>query len=140
MEIITCDPSIYIMDYPNFPISLHQTRRRIKIECTLFFFFSRSTGLDLSIQQRFRWAHFRIDVEPIRNLLARHFLRRLVHSYGGQLPSTDDPVFKVVEWIVCVWQRLNDGLGKLGLPDVVFGPDLFFPCPLESQDDHTIYE
>ena len=41
---------------------------------------------------------------------------------------------------MCVWQRLNDGLGKLGLPDVVFGPDLFFPCPLESQDDHSIYE
>lgn len=101
---------------------------------------ARSTGLDLSIQQRFRWVHFRIDAEPVRNLLARHFLRRLVHTYNGQLPSVDDPVFKVMEWIICVWQRLNDGLGKLGLPDVVFGPDVFFPCPLESQDDHSIYE
>lgn len=101
---------------------------------------ARSTGLDLSIQQRFRWVHFRIDTEPVRNLLARHFLRRLVHTYNGQLPSADDSFFKVVEWIVCVWQRLNDGLGKLGLPDVVFGPDLFLPCPLESQDEHSIYE
>lgn len=99
----------------------------------------RSTGLDLNVQQRFRWVHFRIDIEPIRNLLARHLLRNFIHIGGGQLPSTDSLLFRAVEWIVCVWQRLNDGVAKLGLPDVVFGPYQFILCPLHSQDPNTIY-
>jgi hypothetical protein len=41
------------------------------------------------------------------------------------LPASDTTIFRAVEWVVCVWQRLNDGLGKLGLPDVVFGPYQF---------------
>ncbi|OWF43588.1 cortactin-binding protein 2-like isoform X2 [Mizuhopecten yessoensis] len=100
---------------------------------------SRSTGLDLNIQQRFRWVHFRIDIEPIRNLLARHLLRNLIHIGDGQLPVMDNMMFRAVEWIVCVWQRLNDGVAKLGLPDVMFGPYQFIMCPLHSQDPNTIY-
>ncbi|XP_033745508.1 cortactin-binding protein 2-like [Pecten maximus] len=100
---------------------------------------SRSTGLDLNIQQRFRWVHFRIDIEPIRNLLARHLLRNFIHIGDGQLPVMDSMMFRAVEWIVCVWQRLNDGVAKLGLPDVMFGPYQFIMCPLHSQDPNTIY-
>ncbi|XP_045166400.2 cortactin-binding protein 2-like [Mercenaria mercenaria] len=100
----------------------------------------RSTGLDLGLQQRFRWVHFRVKVEPIKNLLGRHLLRRLLHTYSGELPSADDSVFKVVEWLLCVWQRLNDGVSKLGLPDVVFGPDMFMPCPIESRDAKNVLD
>ncbi|XP_041348597.1 cortactin-binding protein 2-like isoform X2 [Gigantopelta aegis] len=99
---------------------------------------ARSTGLDLHIQQRLRWVHFRLDTEPFSNLLARHLQRQLCHLYGGRLPTTDDPIFKCVEWIICVWQRLNDSLIKLGLPDVAFGPCLFFSCPLERRDPQEI--
>ncbi|CAC5414143.1 CTTNBP2 N-terminal-like protein [Mytilus coruscus] len=99
---------------------------------------SRSIGLDFGIQQRFRWVHLRIDIEPIRNLLARHLLRRFIHINKGQLPSSDSTIFRAVEWVVCVWQRLNDGLGKLGLPDVVFGPYQFLSCPLETNDPQSI--
>ena len=49
-------------------------------------------------------------------------------------------IFQVVEWLLCVWQRLNDGVGKLGLPDVVFGPDMFMPCPIESRDARIVLE
>ncbi|XP_064605602.1 cortactin-binding protein 2-like isoform X2 [Liolophura sinensis] len=91
---------------------------------------TRSTGLELSVQQRFRWVHFRVDTEPIQHLLARHLQRRLIHTYKGSQPLLDDPVYKAVEWVVCVWQRLNDGLSKLGLPEVAFGPGLFFNCPM----------
>lgn len=104
------------------------------------YIFHRSTGLDLSIQQRFRWVHFRIDLEPIRNFLARYFLRKFLHVGGGHLPSPDTLVFRAVEWVLCVWQRLNDGLGKLGIPDVVFGPCQFLDCPIESKDPHVIHE
>ncbi|XP_052779857.1 cortactin-binding protein 2-like isoform X2 [Mya arenaria] len=98
----------------------------------------RSTGLDLGLQQRFRWVHFRVRAEPLRNMLARHLLRRLLHTYGGEVPGTEDEVFKVLEWLLCVWQRLNYGVGKLGLQDLTFGPDLFLPCPLETGDSKKI--
>lgn len=57
---------------------------------------SRSTGLDLNLQQRFRWVHFRISNEPIKNLLGRHMLRRLLHTYGGEIPSPEESLFKVI--------------------------------------------
>ncbi|KAL4226365.1 hypothetical protein ACF0H5_014348 [Mactra antiquata] len=100
----------------------------------------RSSGVDLGLQQRFRWVHFRVKVEPIKNLLSRHLLRRLLHTYNGELPPVDGNVFKSIEWLLCVWQRLNDGVSKLGLPDTVFGPDMFLPCPVESRDSKIILE
>ena len=98
---------------------------------TALLYYYRSTGLELSIQQRFRWVHFRIDTEPMKGLLARHLFRRLMTRYDGQLPPPDDAVYRAVEWVICVWQRLNDGLGKLGLPELVFGPSHFLSCPVE---------
>ncbi|KAK3579051.1 hypothetical protein CHS0354_029909 [Potamilus streckersoni] len=100
---------------------------------------TRSTGLDLSIQQRFRWVHFRIDIEPMRNFLARWLLRQLIHINGGCVPEPDSQLFKAVEWLVCIWQRLNDGLTKLGLPDVVFGPEIFLSCPIDAKRSVAIY-
>lgn len=123
---------------------LKDTYRYISVFVLLSIFFNinltlfRSIGLDFGIQQRFRWVHLRIDIEPIRNLLARHLLRRFIHINKGQLPSSDSTIFRAVEWVVCVWQRLNDGLGKLGLPDVVFGPYQFLSCPLETNDPQSI--
>ncbi|KAL8602853.1 hypothetical protein ACOMHN_056347 [Nucella lapillus] len=101
---------------------------------------SRSTGIELHVQQRFRWVHFRHDAEPLRNLLARHFLRRLYHLGNGCLPSGDDPLLRATEWIICIWHRLNDSLGKLGLPDLVFGPCCFFRCPLEKKTPQLILQ
>ncbi|XP_078595373.1 cortactin-binding protein 2-like isoform X3 [Branchiostoma floridae x Branchiostoma japonicum] len=93
---------------------------------------SRSPGLDLSVQQRFRWVHLKCDSEPVKGLLQRHLRRRLISAHGGQLPSTDDQVYKAVEWVAAVWQRLNACLAKLGLPDLVLGPRHFFTCPIEA--------
>uniref|UniRef100_A0A2C9JCT3 Cortactin-binding protein 2 n=1 Tax=Biomphalaria glabrata TaxID=6526 RepID=A0A2C9JCT3_BIOGL len=101
---------------------------------------SRSLGVDLSILPRFRWVQFRLDTEPLRGLLARHFWRRIFNIYRGQLPSPDDPVLRAIEWIICVWHRLNDSLNKLGLMEVVIGPCMFFKCPLEKQDHQIILE
>ncbi|GFR71376.1 cortactin-binding protein 2 [Elysia marginata] len=123
---------------------------------------ARSLGVDLSILPRFRWVQFRLDTEPLRGLLARHFLRRLCNLYSGGLPSSGPAeedgadllgrvklnvkegsgpaVLRTVEWIVCVWQRLNDSLLKLGLPEVVLGPCTFFRCPLERRDPTIILE
>ncbi|GFN74968.1 cortactin-binding protein 2 [Plakobranchus ocellatus] len=122
---------------------------------------SRSLGVDLSILPRFRWVQFRLDTEPLKGLLARHFLRRLCNLYSGSLPVTNSAedegmdqgkttsvtkegsgpvVLRVVEWVVCVWQRLNDSLLKLGLPEVVVGPCTFFRCPLERRDPSLILD
>ena len=49
-------------------------------------------------------------------------------------------IVQVVEWVVCVWQRLNYGISKLGLPDLVFGPDIFLPCPLETGSADNVLE
>ncbi len=100
----------------------------------------RSTGLELAVQQRFRWVHFRNDIEPTRNLLHRHLFRKLVHRNGGRLPPSDDAVYRAVEWVICVWQRLNDGLSKLGLPDLVFGPGHFLNCPIEMNKAKAIHK
>lgn len=60
----------------------------------LLYLYFRSQSLDLSIQQRFRWVHSRIDTEPVRSQLSRHLLRRVIHKYGGQIPVSNDPVLR----------------------------------------------
>jgi len=45
---------------------------------------------------------------------------------------------QAVEWLICVWQRLNEGLAKLGLLDVVFGPGIFLGCPIEANKPKAI--
>lgn len=99
---------------------------------------SRGTGLALSIQQRLRWAHFRNDQEPMKYLLHRQLYRQLLHSHGGRLPDVDTPVYRAVEWVVCVWQRLNDGIAKLGLLGMMFGPSHFLNCPVEVNKPKAI--
>lgn len=56
----------------------------------------------------------------------------------GSIPPQDDIVFKSVEWIICVWQRLNEGLLKLGLQDNVLGPATFLSCPIEFSKSKPI--
>ncbi|XP_077865899.1 cortactin-binding protein 2-like, partial [Saccoglossus kowalevskii] len=99
---------------------------------------ARSTGLDLSVQQKFRWVNLKCDNEPVRGLLQRHLRRRLIHKYGGKQPPTADPVYKAVEWIGGVWQRLNACLTKLGLSELVLGPRHFFACPIEVNKPKAI--
>ncbi|XP_074645059.1 cortactin-binding protein 2-like [Tubulanus polymorphus] len=92
---------------------------------------SRSTGIELSVQQLFRWVHCRIDTEPYCSLLSRYFTRSLIHIYGGQYPPVDCTVHQALQWTTRVWHRLNEALGKLGLPEIVFGPTHFLSCPVE---------
>ncbi|XP_077987160.1 cortactin-binding protein 2-like isoform X2 [Glandiceps talaboti] len=99
---------------------------------------ARSTGLDLSAQQRFRWVHLKCDSEPVRGLLQRYLRRRLIHKYRGKLPTASDPVYKAVEWICGVWHRLNACLAKLGLSELVLGPRHFFACPIEVNKPKAI--
>ena len=56
----------------------------------------RSTGLELSVQQRFKWVQLRCDQEPVRSMLHRHLLRCLVHAYRGVVPMPDNTVYKVM--------------------------------------------
>ena len=91
----------------------------------------RNTGLELSAQQHFRWVQFRNDAEPTKHLLSRHLYRKMLHQFGGQMPGADDPVYKAIEWVICVWLRLNEGVAKLNLPDLMFGPSNFLSCPVE---------
>ena len=49
-----------------------------------------------------------------------------------------DVSLQAVEWVICVWQRLNDGLAKLGLLDLVFGPCIFLLCPVEVNKPKVI--
>jgi hypothetical protein len=92
------------------------------------------------VHYSFHWVTLKHDLEPLRNLLSRHFLRRLYHLGNGAVPGADDPVLRAAEWVICVWQRLNDSLSKLGLGDVVFGPCGFFKCPLEKQSPQLILQ
>ena len=55
----------------------------------------RSTGLELSIQQRFKWVQLRCDQEPMRGILHRHMLRRLANAHRGLVPMPDNSVYKV---------------------------------------------
>ena len=73
----------------------------------------------------------------MRGLLARQLWRQLVSSHCGRAP-TDDPVRRATEWVVCVWQRLNEGLAKLGLHHLVFGPSLFLSCPVQINKPKAI--
>lgn len=57
----------------------------------------RSTGLELSVQQRFKWVQLRCDQEPMRCLLHRHLLRRLAHAHHGVMPMPDNSVYKVLQ-------------------------------------------
>lgn len=99
----------------------------------------RLSGLKVSVQQRFRWVQFRVNMEPILGLLARHLLVRVLQCNHGKLPATADPVYRAVEWVISVWQKLNDSLSKLGLPDAIMGPSLFMSCPVQSGKPEAIY-
>ncbi|XP_070559600.1 cortactin-binding protein 2-like isoform X2 [Ptychodera flava] len=98
----------------------------------------RSTGLDLVVQQKFRWVHLKCDGEPVKGLLQRHLRRRLIHKYSGKIPCISDSLCKAVEWICGVWQRLNACLTKLGLSELVLGPRHFFACPIEVNKPKAI--
>ena len=52
----------------------------------------------------------------------------------------DDPVYRAVQWVVMVWQRVNEALVKLGLEDQLFGPSHFLNCPIEANKPKIIYK
>ena len=53
---------------------------------------------------------------------------------AGNLAAIEEVMQKTLEWVVCVWFRLNEGLVKLGLHDHVLGPSVFLACPVHEND------
>ncbi|MBN3319226.1 CTTB2 protein, partial [Atractosteus spatula] len=93
---------------------------------------SRLHGAELLMQQHFRWVQLRWDSEPLHGLLHRHLKRKLIHKMKGQIPPTSDLLCKTVAWICSVWQHLNSCLSRLGTPEALIGPHMFFSCPVIS--------
>nr|XP_015207828.1 PREDICTED: cortactin-binding protein 2 isoform X2 [Lepisosteus oculatus] len=91
---------------------------------------SRLHGAELLMQQHFRWVQLRWDSEPLHGLLHRHLKRKLIHKMKGQIPPTSDLLCKTVAWICSVWQHLNSCLSRLGTPEALIGPHMFFSCPV----------
>lgn len=42
-------------------------------------------------------------------------------------------MIKTLQWVANIWQRYNECLQKLSLPDASLGPALFFDCPMERE-------
>ncbi|XP_063165580.1 cortactin-binding protein 2 isoform X2 [Candoia aspera] len=98
---------------------------------------SRLQGSDLMIQQHFLWVQLRWDGEPIHGLLQRFLRRKVLSKFRGQMPPPSDPVCKMVEWILAVWDQLNSCLSRLGAPEALVGPRHFLSCPVVPGHSHA---
>ncbi|XP_033881799.3 cortactin-binding protein 2-like isoform X1 [Acipenser ruthenus] len=87
-------------------------------------------GAELVVQQHFRWVQLRWDAEPIHSLLQRYLRRKLVDKFKGQMPPPPDLISKALGWICSVWHQLNSCLSRLGTPEALIGPEIFFTCPI----------
>ncbi|XP_072026950.1 uncharacterized protein [Amphiura filiformis] len=97
-----------------------------------------SSGMDLSVQQRFRWIRLHWDREPVQSMLSRHLVRRLISKLDGRLPPSDDPTYRAIEWVSSVWYKLNECFLRLPLPGTVLGPKHFFTCPIDADAPKSI--
>ncbi|XP_065829136.1 cortactin-binding protein 2-like isoform X2 [Oscarella lobularis] len=97
-----------------------------------------TSNMDVSIHHCFRWIMCQYDVEPIRGLLRRELRRRLLDVYSGRLPSPNDLLFRLIEWLWKTWRRLNVCAVRLQLPELSLGPRLFFSCPLVKDNPKAI--
>ncbi|XP_039199888.1 cortactin-binding protein 2 [Crotalus tigris] len=98
---------------------------------------SRLQGSDLMVQQHFLWVQLRWDGEPIHGLLRRFLRRKVLSKFRGQMPPPCDPVYKMVEWILTVWDQLNSCLSRLGAPEALVGPRHFLSCPVIPGHSHA---
>ncbi|XP_033116437.1 cortactin-binding protein 2-like isoform X4 [Anneissia japonica] len=100
---------------------------------------NRMTGLDLSVQQLFRWVHFKWDNQPVRCMLTRHIRLRLISANGGQpFPPTDGQNL-LGAWVYSAWWRLNEYLQKLSLVETIQGPRLFYDFPLDVHNPEVVF-
>ncbi|XP_071960245.1 uncharacterized protein [Antedon mediterranea] len=100
---------------------------------------NRMTGLDLSMQQLFRWVHFKWDNQPVRCMLARHIRLRLISANGGQpFPPTDGQNL-LGAWVYSAWWRLNEYLQKLSLVETIQGPRLLYDFPLDVHNPEVVF-
>ena len=95
-------------------------------------------GTDLTVQQRFRWIRVDWDQQPIRSVLPRFLLRRLVHERDGVEPLLGDGTLRVMTWMCGIWRRLNEALAKLSMPEISTGPKQFFGCPINGDAPGSI--
>ncbi|MBN3295283.1 CTTB2 protein, partial [Amia calva] len=95
-------------------------------------------GPELLMQQHFRWVQLRWDSEPLHGLLHRYLKRKLIHKMKGQMPPVSDLLCKTVVWICSVWQQLNSCLSRLGTPEALIGPQMFFSCPVVPAQPHAV--
>ncbi|KAG8142870.1 hypothetical protein E2320_006071 [Naja naja] len=98
---------------------------------------SRLQGSDLMVQQHFLWVQLRWDGEPIHGLLRKFLRRKVLSKFRGQMPPPCDPVCKMVEWILTVWDQLNSCLSRLGAPEALVGPSHFLSCPVMPGHSHV---
>nr|XP_020645342.1 cortactin-binding protein 2 [Pogona vitticeps] len=98
---------------------------------------SRLQGSDLMVQQHFLWVQLRWDGEPIHGLLHRFLRRKVLSKFRGKMPPPCDPVCKMVEWIIAVWQQLNSCLSRLGAAEALVGPKHFLSCPVVPGHSHA---
>ncbi|XP_032077417.1 cortactin-binding protein 2 [Thamnophis elegans] len=99
---------------------------------------SRLQGSDLMVQQHFHWVQLRWDGEPIHGLLRKFLRRKVLSKFSGQMPPPCDPVCKMVEWTLTVWDQLNLCLSRLGAPEALVGPRHFLSCPVMPGHSHAI--
>ncbi|XP_034286930.1 cortactin-binding protein 2 [Pantherophis guttatus] len=98
---------------------------------------SRLQGSDLMVQQHFLWVQLRWDGEPVHGLLRKFLRRKVLSKFRGQMPPLCDPVCKMVEWTLTVWDQLNSCLSRLGAPEALVGPRHFLSCPVMPGHSHA---
>ncbi|XP_070803113.1 cortactin-binding protein 2-like isoform X2 [Pituophis catenifer annectens] len=98
---------------------------------------SRLQGSDLMVQQHFLWVQLRWDGEPVHGLLRKFLRRKVLSKFRGQMPPPCDPVCKMVEWTLTVWDQLNSCLSRLGAPEALVGPRHFLSCPVMPGHSHA---
>ncbi|XP_070611563.1 cortactin-binding protein 2 isoform X2 [Erythrolamprus reginae] len=98
---------------------------------------SRLQGSDLMVQQHFLWVQLRWDGEPIHGLLRKFLRRKVLNKFRGQMPPPCDPVCRMVEWTLTVWDQLNSCLSRLGAPEALIGPRHFLSCPVMPGHSHA---
>ena len=47
---------------------------------------------------------------------------------------------RTLEWLVCVWHRLNDALLKFGLTEDLLGLATFLACPVDADDTTSVLQ
>ena len=59
---------------------------------------------------------------------------------AGDLAAVEEGTQRTLEWLVCVWHRLNDALLKFGLTEDLLGLATFLACPVDADDTTSVLQ